>query len=132
MTEKEKAIVMDEPQNHRHTVIGAQWNEVFHERFGIAYRDEESPRELKAVADLPDRLSTDADLNNTREKPPFRCEDDPCGPQSLRQHMRRRVGLAETRHLTYATLRNAFVAGALLFYSRSILGAVMRAFMGAT
>ncbi len=126
MTEKKTAIVMDEPQNHRYTVIAAQWNEVFHERFGIAYRDEESLGEFKVVADLPDCLSTDADLNNTREKLPFGCEDDPCGPQSLR------VGFAETQHMTYATLRNAFVAGALLFYSRSILGAVIRAFMGVT
>ena len=39
-----------------------------------------------------------------------------------------RVGLTETRR---ATLQNAVVAGVLMFYSRSVLGAVIRAFVGA-
>jgi hypothetical protein len=41
------------------------------------------------------------------------------------------VGLAETRRIACATLQNAVVAGVLLFYSRSVLGAVIRAFVGA-
>jgi hypothetical protein len=48
-----------------------------------------------------------------------------------RQTLRLTVGLAETRRIACATLQNAVVAGILLFYSRSVLGAVVRAFVGA-
>ena len=41
------------------------------------------------------------------------------------------VGLTDTRRIACATLQNAVVAGVLLFYSRSVLGAVIRAFVGA-
>jgi len=41
------------------------------------------------------------------------------------------VGLTDTRRIACATLQNAVVAGVLAFYSRSVLGAVIRAFVGA-
>jgi hypothetical protein len=41
------------------------------------------------------------------------------------------AGITETRRLAFATLQNAVVAGVLLFYSRSVVGAVIRAFLGA-
>ena len=42
-----------------------------------------------------------------------------------------RVGLTETRRIACATLQNAVVAGVLMFYSRSLLGAVIRACVSA-
>jgi hypothetical protein len=52
-------------------------------------------------------------------------------PQSPKQQPRHRVGLAGTRRLACVTLQNAVVAGVLMFYSRSVLGAVIRACLGA-
>jgi hypothetical protein len=50
---------------------------------------------------------------------------------SLRHDLRHRVGLGETRRIAFATLQSAAVAGVLMFYSKSVLGAVMRTFVGA-
>jgi hypothetical protein len=47
------------------------------------------------------------------------------------QSWRYRVGLTDTRRIACATLQNAIVAGVLMFYSRSVLGAVIRACVGA-
>jgi hypothetical protein len=47
------------------------------------------------------------------------------------QSGRYRVGLAETRRIACATLQSIVVAGVLMFYSRSVLGAVIRAFVSA-
>jgi len=94
MSEKKTRIVTEES---RYAVIEFRRNEIFPERFVIAYRDQESLR-----------------------------------PQRPRQHPRHRVELTETRRITCAILQNAVVAGALLFYSRSALGAVIRAFVGAS
>jgi hypothetical protein len=47
------------------------------------------------------------------------------------QSGRRTVGIVETRRIACATLQNAVVAGVLMFYSRSVLGAVIRACVGA-
>jgi hypothetical protein len=58
-------------------------------------------------------------------------EDDHRGTQSPRQHLLLRVGFTETRRIVCATLQSAVVAGVLMFYSRSVLGAVIRAFVGA-
>jgi hypothetical protein len=51
--------------------------------------------------------------------------------QSPRQHPLHRVRLTGTRGIACATLQNVFAAGILLFYSRTILGTVIRAFAGA-
>jgi len=47
------------------------------------------------------------------------------------QSGRYRVGLTDARRITCATLQNAVVAGVLMFYSRSVVGAVIRACVGA-
>jgi|HubBroStandDraft_6_1064221.scaffolds.fasta_scaffold36338_3 hypothetical protein len=133
MSEKKTRIVKEESRN---AVIKARRNEVSPEHFVIAYRDEESSRELivgqAAVALIPNSSSTDADSQNIREKPAFRREADHRGHQSPRQHLLPRVGLTETRRIACAILQNAVVAGALLFYSRSVLGAVIRASVSAS
>jgi hypothetical protein len=41
------------------------------------------------------------------------------------------AGITETRRIACATLQNAVVAGVLLFYSRSVVGAVIRVVVGA-
>jgi hypothetical protein len=132
MSEKKTAIVTAES---RYAVVEVKRNEVFPERFVISYGDEESLREPiaggAAVAAITNSSSTDADSKNIREKPAFRREDDHHRPQSPRQHLLHRVGLTEPRRIACATLQNAVVAGVLMFYSRSVLGAVIRAFVGA-
>jgi hypothetical protein len=130
MSEKKTRIVTEES---RYAVIEVRRNEVFPEHFVISYRDRESLRELiaapsiigigfssrkAAVAVIPNSSSTDADSKDIRERPAFRSQDD-------------HVGLMETRRLACATLQNAVVAGVLMFYSSSVLGAVIRAFVGA-
>jgi hypothetical protein len=66
-----------------------------------------------------------------RKKPALRRKDDQRGAQSPRQLLLHAVGLTETRRIAGASLQNAVVAGVLTFYSRSVLGAVIRAFVGA-
>ena len=43
------------------------------------------------------------------------------------RRLRRRIGLTETRRIACATLQSALAAGVLMFYSRSLVGAVIRA-----
>jgi hypothetical protein len=144
MSEKKTRIVTEESRN---AVIEARRNEVFPERFVISYRDQESLRELiaapsiiatgfssreAAVGVTPNSSSTDADSKNILEKDASGRKDGWRGNQSPRQHLRHRVGLTETRRIACAILQNAVVAGVLLFYSRSVLGAVIRAFVGAS
>jgi hypothetical protein len=146
MSEKKTRVVAEEPQSGRCAVIEIRRNEVFPESVVISYRDEKSLRELTpeawiigigftfreaAVAVIPDSPSTDADSMNILEEPAFRHKDDHCGPRSPRQNQLHRVGLAKTRGIAYATLQSALVAAVLMFYSRSVLGAVIRAFAGA-
>ena len=40
--------------------------------------------------------------------------------------------VAETRRIACATLQNVLAAGVLMFYSKSLLGAVIRACVGAS
>jgi hypothetical protein len=144
MSEKKTRIATEESQSGRYAVIEIRRNEVFPKRFVISYRDEESLRELiaapriigigfgfreAAVEVVPSIASTDDDSKNIREKPVFRGEEDRRGPQSTRQHPRHRLRLTETRRIACATLQNAVLAGVLMFHSRSVLGAVIRAFV---
>jgi|HubBroStandDraft_6_1064221.scaffolds.fasta_scaffold854461_2 hypothetical protein len=50
-------------------------------------------------------------------------------PQSPEHRLRPRVGLTESRRFACATLQNAVLAGILMFHSRSVLGAIARAFV---
>ena len=144
MSEKKIAIVTRESESDRYAVIEARWNEDVTERFVVAYRDRESLRELiaapsiigigfrshqAAAAVIPNRSSRNAGLNDIREKPGFRRDDDHRGPQSPVQRLRHRLGLAETRRMACTTLQSAVAAGVLMFYSRSLLGSVIRAFV---
>jgi len=140
MSEKKTAIATEESQCEQYAVIEVRRNEVFREHVVIAYRDEESLRELiarpsivgigftsreAAVALIQKSAAKDADSRNRREKPTLRLADGHRGPQSPKRRLRHRVGLA------CATLQNAVAAGVLMFYSKSVRGAVIRAFVGA-
>jgi hypothetical protein len=142
--EKTVAVTEESPREH-YAVIGVRWNEVFPELV-IAYRDEESLRERiarssiigisfgfreAAAASIPNQQSADADSKNIRGNPAFLREDDRRRPQSLRQRMRHRVGLTETRRVARATLQHVFAVGILMFYSRNLLGSAIRACVGA-
>ena len=144
MSEKKTAIVTGESQNERYAVIEVRRSEVFPERFVIAYRDEESLRELiaapsiigigfssreAAVTVVPNSSSGDADSKNTWERPAFRSEGDCRVPQSPRQRLQHSVGLKGTRRIACAALQHAIAAGVLMFYSKNFIGAALRAFV---
>lgn len=145
MSEKKTGIVTGESQSERYVVIGVRWNEAFLEPV-IAHHDKESLCEQiaapwiigivvgsheAAVAVTPNSSSRDADSKNTREKPAFRREDDCRVPQSQRQRLRHSVGLKETRRIACAALQHVIAAGVLMFYSKSVMGSALRAFVGA-
>ena len=144
MSKKKTAIVTGESQSERYAVIGVRWNEVCPELV-IAYRNEDSLRELiaapciigigfgsreAAVAVVPNSSPRNADSKNTQE-PTLRCEDDHRVPQSPRQRLRHSVGIKETRRIACVALQHAMAAGVLMFYSKSVMGAAFRAFVGA-
>jgi len=137
---------MAESQNERYAVIAARRNEIFPGGVVIAYGDEESMRELiaapsiieigscsheAAVAVIANNSAGDADSEKTQKKHASRPEGHDRESQPPRQHLRRRTGLAEARRIASATLQSAVAAGVLMFYSRSVHGALIRAFVGA-
>jgi hypothetical protein len=152
MSAKKTTSVMEESQSEQNAVSEVLGNKSFHfhKHLVIAYCDEESLRELMAtpssfgigfsfreaaVAVIPNSSSivaeSESKSNTFREKPPFRCDDDHRGPQSPGQRLRQLLGLTDTRRIVCATLQNAVIAGVLMFYSRSVVGALIRACAGA-
>ena len=144
MSEEKTAIVTGESQSERYAVIEARWNGVFSERFVISYREEEALRQLiagpsiigtgfrsreAAIAAIPNRASRNAPTKDIREKNTFRSENVHRERQSPRQRPGHSVGLTETRRIACAILQRALATGVLLFYSRSVLGAAIRAFV---
>ena len=143
MSEK-KVIATGESRSERYALIEARWDGIFSEYFVVAYREEESLRELiagpsiieigfssreAAIAVMPNRSSRNADSRNIREKRTLRRGDDHCGHQSPRQRPGHRFGLSESRRVACAILQRAVATGVLLFYSSSVLGAAIRAFV---
>jgi hypothetical protein len=143
MSEKKARIVSEELQCGRHAGIEIRRNGSL-ERSVISYPDEDSLGELiavpgivgiafsspqAAVAVVQNSFSRNADSKSVREKPVFRCEDDHRRPPLPRQHLRHPVRFTETGRIAFATLQNAVLAGVLMFHSRSVLGAVIRAFV---
>lgn len=146
MSEKKTAIVAGESQSERYLVIEARWTEPFLERFVLARRDEESLRERiagigiigigfgsceTAVVVFPNRSSRDAASKTNPEKLAVRREDVRGVPQSPRQRRPHSVGLKETRRIGCAALQRAIAGGVLMFYSRGLLGAAIRALVAA-
>ena len=113
MPVKKTAIVMGQSQRDRYAVIEVRWNEVFRERFVIAYRDEESLRELIAAPSIVGIGFS------SRE-----------AAAAVVPRNSSRVGLRKTRGIARTALRHAVAAGVLMFYSRSVLGAAIRALVG--
>lgn len=141
MSEKKTAIATGESQSERYLVIEPRWYEPFLERFVFAVRDEESLRQRIAgisvvgigfglcegvAAVIPNSSSRSAGPKNNPEKTPVYCEGDSSGAQ-----LRHRVGLSETRRIAGATLHYAITASVLMFYSKNVLGAALRALVGA-
>ncbi len=110
-------------------MIEARWYEPFLEHFVFALRDEESLREpiagvsvigigfgvCKAAA--ADKLAIDR-------------KRDHRGAQSPRQDPRHGVGVSDTRRMVGAALQYAIAASVLMFYSKTVLGAGLRALVG--
>ena len=128
-SQKKTAIATGDSRSERYLVIEARWYEPFPERFVFALRDEESLRERIAgvsVVGIGFRVCKAA----AEEKLAVDCEGDHRGGQSPRQDPRHRVGLSETRRIARATLQYAIAASVLVFYSKNVLGAALRALVG--
>ena len=145
MSEKKTAIMTGESQSERHAMIAVRWDEVFPELV-IEHCDKESLRQLiaaprvvgigissyeAAVAASSNRSSGNPDSIKTREKTVVAREDDGRVLQLAGQRPRQRVGLQDTRRLVYALLQHLIAAGVLIFYSKSVMGAALRACIGA-
>ncbi len=141
MAEKQTAIMTKELQSERYAVIGFRWNDIFPE-FVIAYRDEESLREpagssvigigfRSREAEAANGSSRDSDSKNIQDETILTREDKHCGPESRMQRLRNRIGLTETRRIAYAALQHAIAVAVVVFCSRSLLGAAIRACVGA-
>ena len=134
-----------ETASERYLVIEARWYKPFLERFVFALRDEESLCEPiagisvvgigvgpcgGAAAVVPNSSSWSADSKNNPEKLAVEYEGDHRGAQPPRQDLRHRVGPSETRRIAVATLQYAIAASVLMFYSKNVLGAALRALVG--
>jgi hypothetical protein len=115
--------------SERCLVIEARWYEPLLRRFVFALRDEESLRERIAGVSVVG-IGLGVCKAAAEEKLAVDSEGDHCGGQSPRQDPRHRVGLSETRRIAGATLQYAIAAGVLVFYSKNVLGAALRALLG--
>jgi|HubBroStandDraft_6_1064221.scaffolds.fasta_scaffold282867_2 hypothetical protein len=70
--------------------------------------------------------------SQTQEQRASRCKEGHGGSQSPRHQLRNRVELKEALRIACATLQNAVAGAVLMFYSGSILGTAIRAFIGPT
>jgi hypothetical protein len=144
MSEKETTIATGESPSGRYLVIEARWYQSFFKRFVFALGDEELLRERMAgisivgvgfgsceaaAAVITNSSSSGVDPKNGLEKPPD-CEGDSSGPQSPRQDLRHKVGLSETPRIAGVILQYAVAASVLIFYSKNVLGAALRALLG--
>jgi hypothetical protein len=110
MSENKATVATGDSQREQCTAIETRWNELFRENFVIAARAELS---------LPD-LTAAPNIGGTgRERP------------SPKRPLRQRVWFTETRRVACATLHHAIAVGVLLFYSRNLVGAAIRACVGA-
>ena len=115
--------------SERCLVIEARWYEPFLRRFVFALRGEESLRQRIAGVSVVG-MGFGICKAAAAEKLAVDCEGDHGGTQSPRQDPRHRVGLSETRRIAGATLQYAIAAGVLVFYSKNVLGAALRALVG--
>ena len=144
MSEKKTAVAIEESRGPRYAVIGVGWNEVFPELV-IAYRDEESLRQLVAApsiiaigfssreaasAELPRNSSSEARAKSFRERLASGCADDHSAPHTPKQYLRRSLGIKEILRIAGTTLQHAVAVGIVLFYSKGIMGATLRACVG--
>lgn len=121
-------------------------NEVFPKRFAVAYRDEESLREVSAAPCIrgigfTSRKAAVAVTPNSSSRKPIQRTFKKSLPSRLKTtcaNLNRRSsscdtesGLVETRRIACAALQYAIAVGFLMFDSKSALGAAVRAFVGA-
>jgi hypothetical protein len=129
MSQKKTAIATGESRSERYLVIEARWYEPFRERFVFALRDEELLRQrISGVSAVG--IGFGVCKTAAAEKLAVDCEGDHRRAQSPRQGPRHRVGLPDTRRIAGATLQYAIAASVLVFYSKNVLGAALRALVG--
>jgi len=110
-------------------VTEGRWHEPIPKRFVFAVRDEESMRQRIAGVRIVG-IGFGICKAAAAGKLAVDCEGDHGGAQSPRLDPRHRVGLSETRRIAGATLQYAIAAGVLVFYSKNVLGAALRALVG--
>jgi hypothetical protein len=134
---------MNNSQGGRYAVVELRWKETFPELV-IAYCDEESLRKLIAAPNiigivLSSRPAGVAGVQNgssngtdSKKLPEWQTSERQAGElQSQPYLLQLTVGLSEIRRITLESMQRAVVAGILMFYSSNILGATIRALVGA-
>lgn len=145
MPETKLAIEVEKSQVERYAVVGLRWNEFIPELV-IAYCKEESLCDLFAAPNIvavalssreapevgvTDGSSSDADSKKLLESLASISGDVDRGLQSRDFCLRLRVGLTGIRRIAFETAQRGVAAGILMFYSTNIVGAAIRAFIGA-
>ena len=129
MSEKKTVITTGESPSGRYLVTEARWDKPFLRRFVFALREEESLRERIAGVSVVG-IGFGVCEAAAEEKLAVDCEGDHGATESPMQDPRHRVGLSETRRMGGATLQYAIAASVLMFYSKNVLGAALRALVG--
>lgn len=136
MPDKKLAIAMEKSQSEHYAVVELRWKETLPELV-IAYCDEESLGKLfaapniigivlssqAAVAGVQNGSSSDTDCKKFSKWQTSKQGASPVRPPSF--------GLSEIRRIGFETVRRAVASGILMFYSTNILGAAIRAIVGA-
>jgi hypothetical protein len=147
MPDNKLIIAMEKSQSKRYAVVELRWKEALPELV-IAYCDAESLRKLIAAPSiigivLSSRQAVVADVQNgsssgidSKKLPEWQTSEHgavDCELQSPPSLMRPRVRLSEIRRIAVKTVQRAVEAGILmfLFYSANVLGAAIRALVGA-
>jgi hypothetical protein len=139
------AIARNNSQGGRYAVLELRWKETFPELV-IAYCDEESLRKLIAAPNMIGIVFSsgqagvagvqDGSSNGTDSKkvPEWQTSEREAGDRELQSQpclLQLRIGLGDIRRIAFESAQRAVAAGILMFYSTNILGAAIRALVGA-
>lgn len=145
MSENKLAVVIERAQIARYALIELRWSEVFPELV-IVHCDDESLRQRIAARNIVgiaficrdatigrilSGSSNACDSKELLDRPASRHGDGDRELQSPSLPPQHRVGLTTIRETAFATLQRGIAAGVLMFYSTSIVGAAIRALVGA-
>jgi|SRR5271155_2066710 len=136
-----------DPSSALYAVVEARWSEGPPERFVLAYRDEESLRDLIAAPSIVGVgfITREEALANAECCSPVTGGSKQTLKASVERAVKRRRGfksakrrlvdafrVAETRRITCRALQHAVAMAILVFYSKNIVSAAIRTVIGAS